>query len=155
MVVNRDELAARIEAVESNYKTCRFATLEWGRYVDTHSRLIDKLWQRVEALEALDAAMQCTHLYVPAKPERQGKLDRLIEQDRSNAQQLTLVERVADAILESPSDPEGWSGEARAAIRAVAAWINECELKAQNDPDCLEASTADDVVGWLHNEASR
>ena len=70
----------------------------------------------------------------------------------------TLVERVADAI--GAADDEGltnmtWSKHSRDAIRAVAAWINECELKAQNNPDCLEASTADEVVGWLRNEADR
>ena len=68
----------------------------------------------------------------------------------------SLVDRVADAI--GAADDEGltnmtWSNHSRAAIREVAAWINERELKAQNDPDCLEASTADEVVGWLRDEA--
>ena len=62
---------------------------------------------------------------------------------------------MADAI--GAADDEGltnmtWSNHSRAAIREVAAWINERELKAQNDPDCLEASTADEVVSWLRNE---
>jgi hypothetical protein len=66
----------------------------------------------------------------------------------------SLVDRVIHAINPSltpifRSDRD----KARAAIREVAAWINERELKAQNDPDCLEASTADDVVGWLRDEA--
>ena len=70
----------------------------------------------------------------------------------------SLVDRVADAI--GAADDEGltnmtWSNHSRDAIRAVAAWINECELKTQNDPDCLEASTADEVVSWLRNEADR
>jgi hypothetical protein len=75
-----------------------------------------------------------------------------------DTRRLTLVERVADAI--ETADDEGltnmtWNYHARAAIREVAAWIDERELKAQNDPDCLEASTADEAVGWLRNEADR
>jgi hypothetical protein len=75
-----------------------------------------------------------------------------------DTRRLTLVERVADAI--ETADDEGltnmtWNYHARAAIREVAAWIDERELKAQNDPDCLEASTADEVVGWLRNEADQ
>jgi hypothetical protein len=133
------------------------------------SRELLHLRRRIEALEAtqhahIEAGARCAVEQMRSRPGRwqplkvettYGSDAAIPELSESNAQQLTLVERVADAILESPSDPEGWSGEARAAIRAVAAWINECELKAQNDPDCLEASTADDVVGWLHNEASR
>ena len=145
-----EALEARIEAVESNCETCRFATLEWGRDVDTHSRLIDKLWQRVEALEALEAA-QCTHVnYVPAKPERQDKLDRLIEQDRSNARQLTLVERVADAIEAEdgpiPAHGPAWEPDARAAIRVVAEWLQE-------NPGPNSAWTA--VARDLMDEANR
>ena len=69
-----------------------------------------------------------------------------------------LVDRVADAI--GAADDEGltnmtWSNHSRDAIREVAAWINERELKAQNDPYCLEASTADEVIDWLRNEADR
>ena len=68
----------------------------------------------------------------------------------------SLVDRVIHAINPSltpifRSDRD----EARAAIREVAAWIDERELKAQNYPDCLEASTADEVVGWLRNEADQ
>ena len=45
------ELRARVEALEGKYETMRLATLEWGKDVDTHARLIDKLWKRVEALQ--------------------------------------------------------------------------------------------------------
>jgi anti-sigma28 factor (negative regulator of flagellin synthesis) len=70
----------------------------------------------------------------------------------------SLVDRVADAI--GAADDEGltnmtWSNHSRDAIREVAAWINERELKAQNDPYCLAAPTADEVLGWLRNEADR
>jgi len=97
--VTADELAARIEAAESNYETCRFATLEWGRDVDTHSRLIDKLWQRVEALEA-------AQLKIRSGPES------------------PLVERVADAIAaEATSAGIVNDRPARAAILEVSAWL--------------------------------
>ena len=94
-----DELAARIEAVESNYETCLFATLEWGRDVDTHSRLIDKLWQRVEALEAVQPKIR-------SGPE------------------LPLVERVADAIAAQATSAGIVNDRpARAAILEVSAWL--------------------------------
>ena len=96
-----DELAARIEAVERNYETCRFATLEWGRDVDTHSRLIDKLCQRVEALEAAQPKIRSG----PESP---------------------LVERVADAIAAQATSAGIVNDRpARAAIREVAAWLAE------------------------------
>ena len=44
-------LEARIVEAERKYETLRLAALDWGNGIDTHSRLIDKLWQRVEALE--------------------------------------------------------------------------------------------------------
>ena len=121
------------------------------------SRELLHLRRRIEAIEALEATQ---HAHIEAKArcaveqmrsrpgswQRQDKLDRLkLEQDRSNAQ-LTLVERVADAILESPSDPEGWSGEARAAIRVVAWWLQE-------NPGPNSAWTA--VARDLMDEASR
>jgi hypothetical protein len=73
-------------------------------------------------------------------------------------QPVTLVERVAEHVGHFAN--EGLPGDeakpiASAVLRDVAAWINERELKAQNDPYCLEASTADEVVGWLRNEADR
>jgi hypothetical protein len=43
--VTVDELEARIAAAEGKYETFRLAALEWGDDIDTHSRLIDKLWQ--------------------------------------------------------------------------------------------------------------
>jgi hypothetical protein len=112
------------------------------------------LLYRIEALEAtqhahIEAKARCAVEQMRSRPgswQRQDKLDRLIEQDRSNAQQLTLVERVAKAIYESPSDPEGWSGEARAAIRVVAWWLQE-------NPGPNSAWTA--VARDLMDEASR
>jgi hypothetical protein len=72
-----------------------------------------------------------------------------------DARRLTLVERVADAI--GTADDEGltnmtWNYHALAAIREVAAWINECEglgnavlvLKAQDDTN---------MAGWKRGES--
>jgi hypothetical protein len=70
----------------------------------------------------------------------------------------SLVDRVADAI--GAADNEGltnmtWSNHSRAALREVAAYINECELENQNSPGYLEPTTADEVVGWLRSGADR
>ncbi len=64
-----------------------------------------------------------------------------------------LVERVADAIAgEATSAGIVDDRPARAAIREVAAWLNERDIEAQNDPDCLEAPSADDAICWLRDE---
>ena len=154
-----------------------WATAEkWGANTMDMANCILELRDRVEVLEATQhahieakaAGVEVTEAGVryaieqmrsrPGSWQPQDKLDRLIEQDRSDPRQLTLVERVADAI--GAADDEGltnmtWNYHALAAIREVAAWIDERELKAQNDPDCLEASTADEAVGWLRDEAGR
>jgi hypothetical protein len=99
------ELRARVEQLEGKYDTQRLATLEWGNDVETHARLIDKLWMRVDALEA----------------NAQGT---------SNDRQIrsSLVERVASAIHPSRcADPSLYLHEARAAIREVAAWLRRNE----------------------------
>jgi hypothetical protein len=49
--VSIEDLEARIVDVERKYETLRLAVLEWGKGFDTHGRLIDKLWQRIEALD--------------------------------------------------------------------------------------------------------
>ena len=109
--VSINGLAARIEAVESNYETCRFATLEWGRDVDTHGKLIDKLWQRVEALEAAQPKIRSG----PESP---------------------LVERVADAIAAQATSAGIVNDRpARAAILQVAAWLRE-----RHDGDLVAAT---------------
>ena len=97
------KLCARVEALEGKYETQRLATLEWGKDVDTQSRLIDRLWTRVEQLEA------------NSKPTpNPGQIGS------------SLVERVQDAIhdVEFPHGDD----EARAAIREVALWLNEAPL---------------------------
>jgi hypothetical protein len=98
--VSSEELAARIVAAEGKYETFRLAALEWGNDIDTHSRLIDKLWQRVEVLEA-------------AQRVRSGP-------------ESPLVERVADAIAAQATSAGIVNDRtARAAIREVAAWLRE------------------------------
>ena len=94
-------LEARIAAAEGKYETCRLAALEWGRDVDTHGRLIDKLWHRVEALEAAQRVIRSG----PESP---------------------LVERVADAIAAQATSAGIVNDRpARAAILEVGAWLAE------------------------------
>jgi hypothetical protein len=115
-------LEARIVEAERKYETLRLAALDWGNGIDTHSRLIDKLWQRVEALEAAQ--------------QPQDKLDRLIALDADDGDPIVmpsspagaLLDRVADAI--GAADDEGltnmtWSNHSRAAILEVAAWLDQ------------------------------
>ena len=128
-----DGLAARIEAVESNYETCRFATLDWGRDVDTHGKLIDKLWQRVKALEAAQ----------PKIRQRVKALEAAQPKIRSGPES-PLVERVADAIAaEATSAGIVNDRPARAAILQVAMWLRE-----QHDGDLVAATV-------LEKEASK
>lgn len=95
------ELRARVETLEGMYETQRLATLEWGKDVDTYSRLIDKLWQRVEALE-----------------DSRNKI--------RSGPESPLVERVADAIAaEATSAGIVNDRPARAAILEVSKWLAE------------------------------
>jgi hypothetical protein len=101
--VSIEDLESRIAAAERKYETLRLAALDWGNGIDTHSRLIDKLWQRVEALEAAQQKVRSG----PESP---------------------LVERVAGAI--AAADDEGltnmtWSNHSRDAILEVAAWLDQ------------------------------
>ena len=77
-------------------------------------------------IEAWEVGQQPLVNYAPVKPEYRDKLDRLIEQDRSNPQQLALVERVADAIAAQATSAGIVNDRpARAAILEVAAWLKE------------------------------
>lgn len=99
--MSSEALEARIAAAEGKYETLRLAALEWGRDVDTYGRLIDKLWQRVEALEALQPKIRSG----PESP---------------------LVERVADAIAAQATSAGIVNDRpARAAILEVSAWLAE------------------------------
>jgi hypothetical protein len=75
-------------------------------------------------------------------------LDRLIEQDRSNPQQLALVERVADAIAAQATSAGIVNDRpARAAILVVAA--------ALIDRWDSEGGSAWEAAKWLEQEATR
>jgi hypothetical protein len=147
---------------ELSQSDVKAAEIKWARTApgmrsDATDRVLDLQDQIRDGESGVRYAMQQAW-ELAAEQLPQDKLGRLIEQDRSDPRQLILVERVADAI--GAADDEGltnmtWSNHSRAAIRAVAAWINERELKAQNDPYCLAAPTADEVLGWLRNEADR
>ena len=96
-----DELEACIAAAKGKYETFPRGALEWSNDIDTHSRLIDKLWQRVEALEALQPKIRSG----PESP---------------------LVERVADAIAAQATSAGIVNDRpARAAILEVGAWLAE------------------------------
>ncbi len=77
-------------------------TERWAKHADAHACIIE-LRARVEALEANSSA-RLTGSNYPVKPDS------------------SLVERVAVAV-----DSASWqdNGEARAAIREVAAWLAE------------------------------
>ena len=96
-----EALEARIAAAEGKYEVFRLAALEWGDDIDTHAGLIDKLWQRVEALEALQPKIRSG----PESP---------------------LVERVADAIAAQATSAGIVNDRpARAAILEVSLWLAE------------------------------
>ena len=90
----------------------------WAQKQFSSSSCIVELLHRVEALEATQHA----HVSGPA----------------ADARQLTLVERVVEAICEAPM---GGRCEARAAIREVAEWL------AQNGKG--------EAANLLDNEANR
>ena len=106
----------------------------WGYRCDTTSCILE-LRARVEALEAA------------ANNRQHGEAAERAEPGPA----ASLVDRVANAIYNVPADSEA---KARAAIREVAAWINERELKVYNDPGRgeLESPTADEAIGWLRDE---
>ena len=103
-----DELAARIEAAEGKYETCRLAVLGWGKDIDTHSRLIDKLWHRSESLWQRVEALELAQLKIRSGPKS------------------PLVSRVADAIAAQATSAGIVNDRAaRAAIREVSKWLAE------------------------------
>lgn len=104
---------------------------DWALVIDRSQRAFSEDSCIVELrgrIEALEAAQHAHVNYAPAKPEHQDKLDRLIEQDRSDDRQLTLVERVARRLANFAS--ESLPGDdalpiASDVLRDVARWLAE------------------------------
>jgi|GEM_PF-1873890 len=136
-------LLERVEALEQKYETQKLATLEWGKDVDKLMRWIDDHLKRIMALEA-------------AQQPHQDKLDRLIVLDADaptpeaappDAPAGGLMERVVKVIADPDGPAELWHDDARAAIREVAAAID------QMAPD--RNLTWERVALWLEREAKR
>ncbi len=137
------ELRARVEALEGKYETQRLATLEWGKDVDTHAKLIDKLWKRVEALEVASRArlieiIRLINAVADQVPDRNKFLaDTMADEDDAkptpNSSQIgsSLLDLVAVCLNECGGG--SWHGQARAVIREVAAWL----IDRRRDDDWL------------------
>ena len=154
-----DELRARVKALEAKYETMRLAALEWGKDVENLQRWSDQHLLRIERLEA-DAT--CPHIvssdegtsYCDLAQQTQDKLDRLIAQDRDDAPTRagSLVERVAGAIHpDRCADPNLYLHEARAAIREVAAYMQENYA----DTDWVTTAAVACVIADLKEESDR
>ena len=60
------------------------------------------------------------------------------------------------ANLLDPDDPICARGTARAAIRKVAKWLDDCCTQAgAEEPSYYDEPTASDAVRWLRQEADR
>jgi hypothetical protein len=112
------ELRARVEALEAQHETMRLATLEWGKDVDNHGRWIDDHLKRIMALEAAQ------------RPSPSPAVEHVLDmQERIQEGTLTLSEALqgfgtpapADSLVESIEARAG--GDARTALRVVAAWL--------------------------------
>ena len=139
-----DGLAARIEAVESNYETCRFATLEWGRDVDTHGKLIDKLWQRVEALEAAQPKIRSG----PESP----LVERVADAIAAEATSAGIVnDRPARALLAQP-EPEVPTDEEllRVAATAIAPYEISGITPGEYEPEteCVVEAYGSELIAY-------
>ncbi len=118
------ELRARVEALEDAAQK---------HIVETSSN-IGASFRRIESLEA--AERQASKVYEISKPlkltaKQQKELNALLQPVTSkpspNSSQIrsSLVERVVDALANASGSD--WKEEARAAIREVAAWIEETQ----------------------------
>jgi hypothetical protein len=118
------ELRDRVQVLEDATKK---------HIVETSSN-IGALFRRIESLEA--AERQASKVYEISKPlkltaKQQQELNALLRpvtsQPSPNSSQIgsSLVERVGAAIFEQFENNAGNEAEARAAIREVAAWLDE------------------------------
>ena len=147
------ELRARVEALEA-------AQLEQA---ESHRFCTDAIVRRVEALEA---GATCPHIvssdegtsYCRLAEQTQDKLDRLIAMDRDDPDPAIAEFRAASAearpaisLVDEVAYEAGLSNlaDARAAIRAVAAWIRD-----RHDSDQV-VHTAYEAAAWLSIAADR
>jgi hypothetical protein len=121
----------RVKALEAKYETMRLATLEWGEDVDKVKRWSDQHLQRIEKLEGTRRpASKVYEISEPLQltPEQAQHVAALLAPNSKpapNPSQIgsSLVERVATAMQPGTFDWSAYEGEARAAIREVAAWM--------------------------------
>ena len=114
------------------------AVEEWGeaQQYDAWNCILE-LRARVEALEAAQRLR-----FIEIVTSDGGDEER---EPSPPAPADSLVERVINAIAYEHDISPSWKKEARAAIREVAAWMDE-----RHDPP-----TAEDAVRWLRDEANR
>jgi hypothetical protein len=136
------ELRARVQSLEDD---------SW-KQAESNRFWVDALVNRIEALEANTKQWRTDHLRLAntcasLAPERLKFFNALLPEDEDsqptpNPSQIrsSLVERVACAIGRD-DEPINWEPEARAAIREVAAWLDE--------------NTGGDAAWMLTQEAGR
>lgn len=176
-----DELRARVKALEAKYETMRLAALEWGKDVENLQRWSDQHLLRIARLEAdatcphiisshggtsyCDLALQTAAAQLDPIDEEEN--DRRFmaalaaienatpEQIRAAAglpERRSLVERVAGAIHPNRcADPNLYLHEARAAIREVAAYMQENYA----DTDWVTTAAVACVIADLKEESDR
>ena len=96
-----DNLAKRVEALETQYETQRLATLEWGKALDRHDRWIDDHLKRIMALEAEQAPHILTVPELPSSPP--SSLPSRLHELTPTTLQPPLSEP-AQSPLQSPCD---------------------------------------------------
>jgi hypothetical protein len=180
------ELRARVEALEAQHETQRLATLEWGKDVDQLQRWADVHLKRIMALESTQHAHASTsHLSDEerraaveglSKPGRWQPLRTEVTYGEAHAHAQALVRHLSmdQAGASAAPAPTGSlvervearaGGDARAAIREVAAWLdewNESVIQEARDsqpiPDPCGPSddlTAGEAIDRLRDEANR
>jgi hypothetical protein len=176
-----DDLRARVAELEAKYETVLLAALEWGKDVENLQRWSDQHLLRIERLEAdatcphiissdegtsyCDLALQTAAAQLdPIDEEENDRRFRATlaaienatpEQIRAAAglpERSSLVERVAGAIHPNRcADPNLYLHEARAAIREVAAYMQENYA----DTDWVTTAAVACVIADLKEESDR
>ena len=105
------ELLCRIEALEARDEDDKDAwAARLRRPGRSQAERIASLAERITSLQERIEALEVAHRGRPNHPEKPDS---------------SLVDRVAAAITGDSDGPINWKPEARAAIRAVAAWMRE------------------------------